>query len=494
MRDFKKIFIGAMVIVSCVVAAPASAFARSAPDSFADLAENLLPAVVNVNTTQTIKINRRTMPQIPGMEDFFRRFGNENDRRNRREEGKEKNGEERPLTRQRQSLGSGFIIDPSGIIITNNHVIDKADEVMIKMHDGREFKAKVLGKDSKLDLAVLKVEADAPLPYVKFGDDRKSRIGDWVLAIGNPYSLGGTITAGIISARNRDIQSGPYDKYIQTDASINRGNSGGPMFNMSGEVIGINTAIFSPSGGNIGIGFAIPSNQAQHVIAQLREFGRTKRGRIGISFQAVTDDIAESLGMEEGQGALVTSVLEDGPAEKAGLQVDDIIVEFEGRVIKERNELPIWVANTAIGKKVKLVVLRKGKRKTLTLIIDELPENEEAIDGKVMPDEDQADQDVKEILGMGLESITEKARKALKLDDDVEGVLVVSVERNSPAGEKGLRRGDVIVAITQEAVNTVDGALARIEELRDKGRKSILLKIIRRGNVAFVTVKFDPED
>ncbi len=486
MSILKKFFVATMVVVSFVIISPVAVIAKGAPDSFADLAERLLPAVVNVNTTQTIKINRRTMPQIPGMEDFFRRFGREGER----EQGRDKNGEERPLTRQRQSLGSGFIIDPSGIIVTNNHVIDKADEVMIKMHDGREFKAKIIGKDSKLDLAVLKVETDEPLPYVKFGDDAKSRIGDWVLAIGNPYSLGGTITAGIISARNRDIQSGPYDKYIQTDASINRGNSGGPMFNMDGEVIGINTAIFSPSGGNIGIGFAIPSNQARHVISQLRKFGHTKRGRIGISFQPVTDDIAESLGMKEGHGALVTSVVEGGPADKAGVEPDDIIIEFEGRIIKKRNELPIWVANTEIGKKVKLVVLRKGKRKNLTLIIDELPENIDD-DGTTLPDQDDADMEVKEILGMGLEPITDKARKALKLDDDVEGVLVASVDRNSPAGEKGLRRGDVILSITQEAVNTPDAALERIEELRKKGRKRILLKIIRQGNTAFVTVKFD---
>ncbi len=496
MSELKKFFIGAIIVASYVVIAPTSALAKGAPDSFADLADKLLPAVVNVNTTQTIKIERRTMPQIPGMEDFFRRFGRERDRnsdRNREGEEGRDNKEERPLTRQRQSLGSGFIIDPKGIIITNNHVIDKADVVMIKMHDGREFEAKVIGKDDKLDLAVLQVETDEPLPFVTFGDDAKSRIGDWVLAIGNPYSLGGTITAGIISARNRDINSGPYDRYIQTDASINRGNSGGPMFNMKGEVIGINTAIFSPSGGNIGIGFAIPSNQAQHVIGQLRKYGHTKRGRIGISFQQVTDDIAESLGMEEGHGALVSAVVEGGPADRAGILAGDIIIEYEGKVIKKRNELPIWVANTEIGKKVKLVVLRKGKRKKLTLVIDELPEDVVAEDEPVISDEDEAVEG-KDILGMSLEPITEKVREALKLEDDVEGVLIASIDRNSPAGERGLRRGDVIVEITQEAVTTVNDAVARIEELKDKGRKSVLLKFIRRGNVAFVTVKFDAED
>ncbi len=486
MSKFKKICMGAMIVVSYVVISPVAALAKGAPDSFADLAEKLLPAVVNVNTTQTIKVERRSMPQIPGMEEFFKRYGREKDSK--------KNGDERPLTRQRQSLGSGFVIDPSGIIITNNHVIDKADEVMIKMHDGREFKAVVIGKDSKLDLAVLKVETDKPLPYVKFGDDSKSRIGDWVLAIGNPYSLGGTITAGIISARNRDINSGPYDKYIQTDAAINRGNSGGPMFNMDGEVIGINTAIFSRSGGNIGIGFAIPSNQAQHVISQLRKYGHTKRGRIGISFQQVTDDIAESLGMEEGHGALVSSVVEGGPADKAGILAGDIIIEYEGEVIKKRNELPIWVANTEIGKKVKLVVLRKGKRKKLTLVIDELPEDVEDDEESAMADDEDDSSEAQEVLGMTLEPITDKTRKVLKLEDDVKGVLIAAVDRNSPSGQKGLRRGDIIVEITQEAVKTVDGAVARIAELKDKGRKSILLKFIRRGNTAFVTVKFDDEE
>lgn len=485
MRNMKKFLIGAFVIVTCVVISPVTVLAKGAPDSFADLADKLLPTVVNVNTTQTIKIDRRTMPQFPGMEDLFRHFGPQTE--------KDENGEKKPLTRQRQSLGSGFIIDPSGIIITNNHVIDKADEIMIKMHDGREFEAKLIGKDSKLDIAVLKVEANEPLPFVKFGDDSKSRIGDWVLAIGNPYSLGGTLTAGIISARNRDIQSGPYDKYIQTDASINRGNSGGPMFNMDGEVIGINTAIFSPSGGNIGIGFAIPSNQAQHVIAQLRKYGHTKRGRIGISFQQVTDEIAESLGMENNHGAMVATVVEGGPADNAGIEAGDIIIEFEGKIIKERNQLPIWVANTEVGSKVKLVVLRKGKKIKLTLVVDELPENDDEADEPKVPNDDGTIVEGQEVLGMNLEPITEKVRKALKLEDDVKGVLVAGVDRSSQAGHRGLRRGDIIVEITQEEVTSVDEAVARVDELREKGRKSVLLKILRRGNVAFVTVKFDEE-
>ncbi len=487
MSNIKKFFTATVIITCFVVTIPIAAFAKAGPASFADLAEKLLPAVVNVNTTQTIKVDRRSLPQFPGMEEFFKRFGREPGG----DQGDGDHKRDKPLTRHRMSLGSGFIIDPSGIIVTNNHVIDKADEIMVKMYDGREFKAKLIGTDSKLDVAVLKIKSDKPLPFVKFGDDAKSRIGDWVLAIGNPYALGGTITAGIISARNRDINSGPYDKYIQTDASINRGNSGGPMFNMKGEVIGINTAIYSPTGGNIGIGFAIPSNQARHVIAQLRKFGHTKRGRIGISFQPVTEDIAESLGMKDGHGALVSSVVKGGPADMAGIQAGDIIIKYQGKVIKKRNELPIWVANTKIGEKVELVVLRKGKRKKLTLIVDELKEDNTSAAN--IPDNTGDKTQSQEVLGMALEPITDKTREALKLEDDIKGVLIASVDRDSPAGERGLRRGDVILSITQEPVTSVDQALKRIEVLRKKGRKSILLKIIRQGNTAFITVKFDTE-
>ncbi|NOZ42276.1 MAG: DegQ family serine endoprotease [Alphaproteobacteria bacterium] len=485
MRNIKKIFVGTVMIVAFMAGTPA--FASEGPGSFADLAKKLLPAVVNVSTTQTIKINRRSLPPFPGMEEFFRRFGQAP---NSGQDSKDKNSE-KPITQHRRSLGSGFIIDPSGIIITNNHVIDKADSIMVKMHDGREFKAKLIGKDSKLDIAVLKIISKKPLPFVRFGDDSKSRVGDWVLAIGNPYGLGGTITAGIISARNRDINSGPYDRYIQTDASINRGNSGGPMFNMKGEVIGINTAIYSPTGGNIGIGFAIPSDQAERVINQLRKYGHTKRGRIGISFQPMTEDIAESLGMKSDHGALVSSVVKGGPADKAGVQTGDIILKYEGKTIKRRNQLPIWVANTKIGEKVSLLVLRKGKRLTLTLKVDELKESKAG--SQNVPNEVDNGQESTQVLGMSIEPITAKARKALKLDKAVTGVLIASVDRDSPAGQRGLRRGDVITAITQKPVKTVKQALERIKVLRKKGRKSILLKIIRQGNTAFITVKFNPE-
>jgi len=484
MKSMNRFIQATLLVVFCAVMVPAQSWARGAPDSFADLAEKLLPAVVNISTKQTIKVDNNLRRQLPpGMEDFFKYF----DPRGQ-EDKDDKN--RRPRTRQRASLGSGFVIDASGIIITNAHVIDKADEITIKFHDGTELDAELIGKDKKLDVAVLKVTSDKPLAHVEFGDDSKSRIGDWVVAIGNPYGLGGTLTAGIISARNREI-GGTYDDYIQTDASINRGNSGGPLFNLDGEVIGINTAIFSPSGGNIGIGFSIPANQAARVIDQLREFGHTKRGRIGVSIQVVTDEMAESLGMDKAYGAMVTSIAEGGPAEKYGLESGDIIIEFDGHRIDKMRELPRLAANTPIGKKVKIVVLRKGKKKNLSLVIDELPDD---ADEDITSDEGDEDQQSEEILGMSLENLTEKSRKALKLEEDFEGVLIGSVDRYGPAGEKGLRRGDVIVEVTQEKVSTVAMVRERIKELKAKGRKSVLLKVNRRGTYIFISVKFEEKE
>lgn len=486
MKSMNRFIQASVLVVFCTLLVPVQSWARGAPDSFADLAEKLLPAVVNISTKQTIKLDdniKRRMP--PGMEEFFKYFGQpdqkEDDSKNRR-----------PRTRQRASLGSGFVIDASGIIITNAHVIDKADEITIKFHDGTELDAELVGKDKKLDVAVLRVKSDKPLPHVKFGDDSKSRIGDWVVAIGNPYGLGGTLTAGIVSARNREI-GGTYDDYIQTDASINRGNSGGPLFNLNGEVIGINTAIFSPSGGNIGIGFSIPSNQASRVIDQLREFGHTRRGRIGVSIQVVTDEMAESLGMDDAYGAMVTSIAEGGPAEKYGLESGDIIIEFDGHKVDKMRELPRLAADTPIGKKVKITVLRKGRKKNLSLVIDELPEDSEE-DEDISSEEDDEEGQSEEMLGMTLENLTDKARKALKLEDDFEGVLIASVDRYGPAGEKGLRRGDVIMEVTQEKVSTVAMVRDRIEEIRTKGRKSVLLKVNRRGTSLFISVKFEEKD
>lgn len=485
--NISKRLSGAFIILVCMISVPSFAQAQGAPESFADLSEELLPAVVNVYTTQNIRVDRNRRGGNNPFEEFFRRnlppgADNDNDDRDR----------DRPRTRQRRSLGSGFIIEASGIIITNNHVIDDADEISIRLHDGTELDAEVIGKDDKIDIAVLKVEADEDLPFVSFGDDSESRVGDWVLAIGNPFGLGGTVTAGIISARNRNINSGPYDDYIQTDASINRGNSGGPMFNMDGEVIGINTAIFSQSGGNIGIGFAVPSTQAKIVIDQLREFGRTKRGRIGVRITGVSDEIAESLGMEEAIGAMVNSVEEDSPSSEAGVEFGDIIIEFDGTEIEEVRDLTTIVANTEIGSTVDMVVLRKGERVTLAITIDELDESSDE-DGE--DEEENQDAEPETILDLSLTELDDETREEMELDEDITGVLVTGVDYGSGReGLRGIRRGDIIVEVTQQEVSSIDEVKARIEDQRAAGRSVVLLSIYRRGQYSHVPVRLDDED
>lgn len=489
MINFSKRFTGAILVLVYMTVSPSMSNAQGAPGSFADLSEKLLPAVVNVYTTQNIRVDRNrsrrggnSFPPGSPFEEFFKRFQDPD------QESDSGDRNSRPRVQQRRSLGSGFIIDASGIIITNNHVIDEADEISIRLHDGTELKAELIGKDDKVDLAVLKVETDEDLPFVSFGDDSTSRVGDWVLAIGNPFGLGGTVTAGIISARNRDIQSGPYDQYIQTDASINRGNSGGPMFNMDGEVIGINTAIYSQSGGNIGIGFAVPSTQAEIVVNQLREFGRTKRGRIGVTIRGVNDDIAESLGLENSDGAMVNSVLEDSPSSNAGVEFGDIIIEFNGTSIKEVRDLTTIVANTEIGKTVDMVVLRKGKRETLEITIDELDEGasteEEA--------KEAAKEELETVLGLSLTELDDEAREELEIDEEIDGVLITNVDSESGReGLRGLRRGDVIVQVTQRDVKSIEDVKERIEDQREAGRSVVLLSIFRRGTYTHIPIKLD---
>lgn len=488
--NISKRLSAAFIILFYTIALPSIGSSQGKPDSFADLSEKLLPAVVNVYTTQNIQVNSRrnnTFPPGSPFEEFFKRFQPPGT-----EEGEE-NSNRRPRVQQRRSLGSGFIIDETGIIITNNHVIQDADEVSIKLHDGTEIDAEIIGKDDKVDLAVLRVKTDKKLPFVKFGDDTKSRVGDWVLAIGNPFGIGSSVTAGIISARNRNINSGPYDDYIQTDASINRGNSGGPMFNMKGEVIGINTAIYSPTGGNVGVGFAVPSTQAAVIIDQLRKFGRTKRGRIGVRISAVTDDIAEGLGLTEAVGALVNSVEEDSPSSEAGVEFGDIIIEFDGTEIKEVRDLTTKVANTEIGSRVKMVVLRKGKKVTLNITIDELDESTDEDEEEIQTSRN--DQEQETVLGLGLQELDQQTRDELNIDDDIDGVLITSVDYDSGLeGLRRMRRGDVIVEVTQQKVSTIEDVKELIEAQRKAGRKVVLLSIYRRGEYAHIPVKLDDEE
>src|SRR3979490_1507050 len=362
------------VVATAALALPAfiiPALARG-PDGIADVAEQVIDSVVNISTSQNVEARNGPLPQLPNdpqLDELFRDFFN---RRGQGGQGGQGDQNRSPAPRRVNSLGSGFIIDATGIVVTNNHVIADADEITVILNDGTRLKAQLLGKDTKVDLAVLKVTRDKPLKAVKFGDSEKLRRGEWVVAIGNPFSLGGTVTAGIVSARNRDINSGPYDNYIQTDASINRGNSGGPLFNLEGEGVGVNTGIISPSGGSIGIGFAVPSKTALPVIDQLKQFGETRRGWLGVRIQQVTDEIAESLKISPARGALVAGVDDKGPAKPAGIEPGDVIVKFDGKDIKEMRDLPRAVADTAVGKQTPVIIIRKGQEETKTVTLGRL--------------------------------------------------------------------------------------------------------------------------
>ncbi|KAB2865167.1 MAG: Do family serine endopeptidase, partial [Bauldia sp.] len=423
-------------------------------------------------------------PKLPDgspFQDFFDEFFDQ------------KGGESDSRPRRVQSLGSGFVIDSSGIIITNNHVIDGADEITANFNDGSKLRATLIGRDAKTDIAVLKVEASKPLVALAFGDSDVLRVGDWVMAIGNPFGLGGTVTAGIVSARNRDINSGPYENFIQTDAAINRGNSGGPLFNMDGEIVGINTAIISPTGGSIGIGFAIPSKTAVNVIDQLRQFGETRRGWLGVRIQDVTDEIAEGLAMDAPSGALVAGVTDNGPAAEAGIEPGDVILEFDGRKVAAMHELPRMVADEPIGKEVEVVVLRKGKQERIKVILGRLDEAEVAA---AAPEPDKpaepppAPKIVSGPLGLSLADLSPTLRDQYSIKEDVVGVVVTDVADGSVAAEKRVQAGDVIVEISQERVETPSDVETRIEALKKDGRKSALLLLANKnGDLRFVAVK-----
>ncbi|HKA70503.1 MAG TPA: Do family serine endopeptidase, partial [Xanthobacteraceae bacterium] len=438
---------GALFVLP-LLAMPAAA---RGPDAIADVAEQVIDAVVNISTSQKIEQRGGATPQLPPgspFEEFFEEFF-----KNRRGPGGDTPNRG---PRRVNSLGSGFIVDPEGIVITNNHVISDADEVTVILNNGDRLKAEIVGRDQKTDLAVLKVKTERPLKSVRFGDSEVLRIGEWVIAIGNPFGLGGSVTAGIVSARNRDINSGPYDSYIQTDASINRGNSGGPLFNMNGEVIGINTAIYSPSGGSIGIGFAVPSKNAVAVIDQLRQFGEMRRGWLGVRIQQVTDDIAESLGLKPARGALVAGVDDKGPAKPAGIEPGDVIVKFDGKDIKEMKDLPRIVADTPVGKDVPVVVVRKGKEESKTVKLGRLEDAEKVQAAAKTDNKDEDKSVVKKTLGLDLSNLTEDLRKRYKIKDSVKGVVITGVEGGSAAAEKRLSPGDVIVEVAQEAVSNAD--------------------------------------
>jgi serine protease Do len=473
--------IGALAGAPLAVLPAAPAFAQARPSGLADLVQQVAEAVVNISATQTVEEkDAEVAPDLPKgtpFDDMFEQFF-------------KNHGGAPTHPRKSSSLGSGFVIDPSGIVITNNHVVGDANDIVVIFTDGRKLKAKVLGKDPKVDVAVLKVDSDKPLKTVKFGDSDKARVGDGVMAVGNPFGLGETVTAGILSARNRNIESGPYDDFLQTDASINKGNSGGPLFNLQGEVIGINTAILSPSGGSIGIGFATPSNTVVPVIDQLEKFGETRRGWLGVRIQPVDDGIAESLGLGTARGALVAGIDERGPAKPAGLEAGDVIVKFDGKEIKESRDLPRIVASMAVGKEVQVVVVRKGQELTKTVTLGRLEDGEkqmakaESEGGASEPESTSA-----KALGMALATIGDEMRKTFKLKDSMKGVVVSGVEPNSPAAEKGLRPGDVIEEVNQQAVEKPADVSKAIDALKKQGKKSALLLVANgSGEVRFVAL------
>ncbi|MBY3032303.1 Do family serine endopeptidase [Rhizobium leguminosarum] len=503
-----------------------AAMPNNGPASVADLAEGLLDAVVNISTSQNVKDDEGAgpAPRAPDgspFQEFFNDFFN-------KQQGN-KGGNHNV-----SSLGSGFVIDPAGYIVTNNHVIEGADDIEINFANGSKLKAKLIGTDTKTDLSVLKVEPKAPLKSVKFGDSGTMRIGDWVMAIGNPFGFGGSVTVGIISGRGRNINAGPYDNFIQTDAAINKGNSGGPLFNMKGEVIGINTAIISPSGGSIGIGFSVPSELASGVVDQLREYGETRRGWLGVRIQPVTDDIADSLGLDTAKGALVAGVIKGGPVDDGSIKAGDVILKFDGKTVSEMRDLPRVVAESTVGKEVDVVVLRDGKEQTVKVKLGRLEDSDQAAasddaapdgsqsDGGVItpdpgenndmdqpdsgdqakPAPDSPDQHKgqvspdaatpKNVLGLSLSLLSAETRKAFGIAESVDGVVVTEVTPGSASAEKGLKPGDVIVEVAQEFMKSPDAVAAKVQALKQEGRRNAQLMVASaNGDLRFVAVPME---
>ncbi len=468
--------LGALVLGAALVLAQAiAASAQSRPDTFADLAEKVSPAVVNITTSAMVATTMQPGPIVPEgspFEEFFRDFMERNDP-----------GGNRP--RRSQALGSGFVITEDGYIVTNRHVIQSADKILIEFFEGFELEAEIVGTDANTDLALLKVESDEPLQHVGWGDSEEARVGDWVMAMGNPLGQGFSVSAGIVSARGRAL-AGSYDDFIQTDAAINRGNSGGPLFNMDGEVIGVNTAILSPTGGSIGIGFAMSANVAKNVIDQLRDFGETRRGWLGVRIQDVTDDLAEGLGLAEVRGALVTDVPE-GPASEAGIKTGDVILSFDGVEVEDTRSLVRQVGEATVGKEVRIKVFRDGEFQTLKVTLG----RREHAEGAVPASANATDPTSREYLGLTLSDMNDALRERFGLPETAEGLVVQDVAEDSEAYEKGLRAGDLIVEAGQEEVGSIAAFEARIEDSREAGRKTIVLLVQRDGEQRFVALPIE---
>jgi len=481
----KRASLGVAAVMSgaLLLTFPGPAGAAEAPASFADLAAKVTPAVVNISSkhrlAQAGDDNGHTpfvVPKGSPFEDFFKHF-NERQRPN--------NGAEQ------MALGSGFIIDPAGYVVTNNHVVDDATEVSVTLTTGKSYPAKVIGTDKKTDLALLKIDAPTALPAVSFGDSDAIRIGDWVMAVGNPFGLGGSVTSGIVSARGRDLNSGPFDDFLQIDASINQGNSGGPTFAMNGEVIGINTAIFSPNGGSVGIGFAIPSNLAKPIIATLREKGTIERGWLGVQIQGVTPDIAAALGLDKPEGAIVSAVVPDSPAAKAGLQRGDVILAFDGKPVDRLHDLPRLVAAATIGGKADVTLWRDHAQQTVTVEVAKLADDAVAANDTGNGNDNAPsapESDTVDTLGLSLASLTPDLRQQFGIPDNVDGVVVTSVADDGPAAKRGLQPGDVIEQVGSAPVATPQQVAKLAKAAQAEKRNAVLLLVNRQGDELFVAV------
>jgi len=469
--------LAAFIAAALAISSPAEA---RGPEAIADVAEQVIDAVVNISTKQSVDMSANEIPDLPpdaSPEDLLEQLL------------KPRKKGDKPATPHRvNSLGSGFIIDPAGYIVTNNHVIADADEVDVILNDGATLKAEIVGRDTKTDLALLKVKTDKPLKAVKFGDSDKLRLGEWVIAIGNPFSLGGTVTAGIVSARNRDIESGPYDNYIQTDAAINRGNSGGPLFNLNGEVIGVNTAIYSPSGGSIGIGFAVPSRTVMPVIEQLREYKEVRRGWLGVRIQKVTDEVADKLDLRPPRGALVAGVDDKGPAKPAGIAAGDVILKFDGKDVRDMRDLPRIVAATPIGKEVEVVILHQGKEETRRVKLGRLEDSEKqaALTPKDNPPD--AKPALKKTFGIEVAGLTDALRKKHKIGEKVKGVVITGVDPASSAAEQRLAPGMVIAEVDQQPVSSPAEFQSRIDALQKGGKKAAMLTVLSPSGDSSIVV------
>ena len=473
--------------------APAAMAPGGAPISFADLSARLQPAVVNISTRQRVPVRTQTDP----MEEFFRRFGFPDGG----QQGQTPGG---PRTRETGSLGSGFLISADGYIVTNNHLIQSAsgngtvDQVTVTLTNRREYPARIIGRDSASDLALLKIEGNN-FPFVQWGDSTRARVGDWVLAIGNPYGLGGTVTAGIISALHRGITgAGAYDRYIQTDASINMGNSGGPMFDLNGNVIGINSALISPTGASVGIGLAIPAEAAKPVIDSLRRGQRPQRGYLGVGLQPLDENIAESLGLPKDRGEIVRSVQPNEPAARAGIQQGDVILRVGGRDVNPDQTVSYLIANTPVGTRIPLEIIRNGRRQTITVAVGQRPTEEELArqlgnDNEELAPENAPATPGNSALGLQLQTLNAQIARALNLPPTARGVVIAQVDPNSDAAEKGLQRGDLILSVNQQAVTTPAQVLAAVDAARRAGRTSVLLLVKRgTGPEAFIGVDIAP--